>query len=278
MQREVFARLADECARYPTTLWLHFLGEPLMHGDLPWMIAHAKTAGVRTVGLSTNAVLLRGTLADALLESGLDRLECSMDAVDRDGYRVMRGRDHFARATRNVRAFLARKVRSGKETPLTSIQFMRTTEVEAALPDIIATWRPHLGARDFIMTIAPASFGGAIAVPAPPADDVASGRPPCNWLFESLVVLQDGTVTMCGADWDAHAPLGNVSNQSIAAIWNGAEMQRRRSAHEEGRFATVRPCADCDDWRLADGRGYRNVLVQESRVGSRESVAGPGRR
>jgi MoaA/NifB/PqqE/SkfB family radical SAM enzyme len=259
MPRELFARVADECARHPTTLWVHFLGEPLLHGDLPWMIAHAKAAGVRTVGLSTNAVLLRGALAKALLESGLDRLECSMDATDREGYRKMRGRDHFARATRNVRAFLARKARLDGPAPQTSIQFMRTAAVEAALPAIVAAWRPHLGERDFVMTIAPASFGGAVAVE--PAGTANGIRPPCAWLSNALMVLQDGTVTMCGADWDAHAPLGNVGEQDLAAIWTGAEMERRRAAHAAGRFADAGPCATCEDWRLADGHGYVNVLT-----------------
>jgi radical SAM protein with 4Fe4S-binding SPASM domain len=259
MPRPLFARIAAQSARHPTTLWLHFLGEPLLHAEVAALIADAKAAGVRTVGLSTNAVLLAGRLAEALLDSGLDRLECSMDALDRDGYRAMRGRDHFARASRNVRAFLARKRAAGRETPQTSIQFMRTAAVEARLPAIIAAWRPHLGPRDFVMTIAPASFGGAVAVAVDGAS--AAPRPPCPWLSNALVVLQDGTVTMCGTDWDAHAPLGNVAEQSIAAIWTGAEMERRRAAHAAARFAEVGPCAHCEDWRLADGHGYVNVLA-----------------
>src|SRR5690242_6214336 len=71
MDPELFARIADECAGHPTTLWLHFLGEPLLHHDLPAMIRHAKAACVRTVGLSTNALLLHEPLTDALLGSGL---------------------------------------------------------------------------------------------------------------------------------------------------------------------------------------------------------------
>jgi hypothetical protein len=257
MEPALFARIADEVAPHSTTLWLHFLGEPLLHRALPAMIRRAKAAGVRTVGVSTNAVLLGGALIDALLASGLDRLECSIDALDREGYRAMRGRDHFARATRNVRAFLARKRAAGADAPQTSIQFMRTAALEPRLAEVVDAWRPHLGPRDFVMTIAPASFGGAIAV-APRESPAA--REPCAWLFSSLIVLQDGTVTMCGADWDAHAPLGNVRTDSIAAIWSGAEMQRRRGAHTARRFDAVAPCASCTDWQLADGRGYVNAL------------------
>jgi len=90
-----------------------------------------------------------------------------------------------------------------------------------------------------------------------------SGPPPSwmsGWLFSSLVILQDGTVTMCGADWDAHAPLGNVRTASLADIWDGAELARRRRAHLDGDYGAVAVCGGCDDWRLADGEGYTNVL------------------
>jgi radical SAM protein with 4Fe4S-binding SPASM domain len=109
------------------------------------------------------------------------------------------------------------------------------------------------------MTIDPAPFGTAIDVdPDPPT----GARPPCAWLFSSLVILQDGTVAMCGADWDAHVPLGHVDAATIAEIWHGAEAARRRRAHLAGRFAEAGPCGTCRDWRLADGTGYRNALVE----------------
>lgn len=258
LERSVFERVATECAAHGTRLWLHFLGEPLLHRDLLDMIRDAKAAGVREVGLSTNGVSLHGRLADGLLASGLDRLECSIDAGDRDGYLAMRGRDHYARVIANVRGFLRRKRALGQETPVTSLQFMRTAAVEAALPALLDEWRPELGPRDFVMTIVPAGFVGAIAEGAPGGDSTPP-RTPCRWLFSSLMVLQDGTVTMCGADWDARAPLGNVREQSLASIWQGAELDRRRQAHLDGRFDATALCGGCDDWRLADGSGYANV-------------------
>ena len=258
MTPSVFERIARECAQHETALWLHFLGEPLLHPEAAALVSLAKQVGVRQVGLSTNGVSLAGARAETLLDAGLDRLECSMDALDRDGYRAMRGRDHFERVTRNVRAFLARKRARGLERPIVSIQFMRTPDVESRLAEIVAAWKPYLGARDFVMTIRPAAFGGAIETAQTDGEATAT-RPPCPWLFESLMVMQDGMVTMCGADWDATAPLGDVRVASLEAIWTGAEAQRRRAAHLAGRFAEVSPCAACEDWRLADGSGYSNA-------------------
>jgi MoaA/NifB/PqqE/SkfB family radical SAM enzyme len=258
MAIERFARIVAECAAHPTRLWLHFLGEPLLHRGLASMIRLAKDAGVGEVGLSTNAVTLRGALADALLDAGLDRLECSLDAGDAETYLTMRGRDHFDRVTANVRAFLARKQERGLRSPVTSIQFMRTPDVDGALDDLVDAWRPFLADDDFVMTIVPASFAGAIDVP--PAG--TAPRTACRWLVSSLVILQDGTATMCGADWDATAPLGHVDHESIAAIWNGTLLAERRRAHAERRFGDVPGCGACTDWRLADGSGYRNALAE----------------
>ncbi len=257
MRREVFARIVEECGHYQTRLWLHFLGEPLLHRELLHFLQMAREAGVWEVGLSTNAVSLHGRLAAGLLESGLTRLECSLDAADAGVYLALRGRDHFARVVQNIEAFLGAKVARGRELPIVSLQVLLSSENQAQLPSIVRRWRPLLGPRDFVMAIVPAGFAGAVqaAEGSKPAE-----RHPCHWLFEALVVLQDGTVTMCGADWDARAPLGRVPEQTLAEIWCGAELARRRALHRAGDYASLVPCAGCDDWRLSDGSGYVNVL------------------
>jgi len=273
IEAAVFDRVAAECAEHGTVLWLHFLGEPLLHPEILALIRAAKRRGVVQVGLSTNATRLDAAMIDGLLASGLDRLECSMDADDRRGYAAMRGRDHFERVDANVRALLARKRELDRDVPVTSIQYMRTPQVESRLREIVQRWRPWLGPRDFVMTIVPAAFGGAIGeAGAALARAEVAERSPCHWLFSSLMVLQDGTVTMCGADWDAEAPLGNVRDTSLSAIWHGTEVGRRRRAHLDSRFSDVARCGSCVDWRLADGSGYVNACaeVDQTRAPDRE--------
>ncbi len=272
---DLFAKLMVECARPGTTVWLHFLGEPLLHPGLLGMIRAAKDAGVGSLGLSTNAVSLHGALAEGILASGLDRLECSMDADDREGYERMRGRDHFERVRRNVRGFLGRKRELGLRLPVTSVQVLRTPEADRDLDAILDEWTPHLGESDFVMTIEPAAFAGAVEVAAIAAAPLVDQRRPCAWLYESVMVLQDGTVTMCGADWDATSPLGNVRESSLESIWNGEEMRRRRGLHDSGLWGRLSPCATCEDWRLAEGSGYRNASAERREAGRTAGAAVP---
>ena len=259
MSRHVFEHIVGECARYQTRLWLHFLGEPLLHRELLDFLTLAAKARVGEVGLSTNAVSLHGRLAEGLLATPLDRLECSLDANDAATYALLRGRDHFTRVTQNIEAFLERKYRLGLRRPIVSLQVLLTPENEGQLDEIVRRWKPLLAEEDFVMAILPASFAGQVAVQG---KHVPASRHPCHWLFEALVILQDGTVTMCGADWDARAPLGRIPGHTIREIWNGAELQRRRALHLSSEYAQLAPCAGCSDWQLSDGRGYINVLRQ----------------
>jgi hypothetical protein len=51
-------------------------------------------------------------------------------------------------------------------------------------------------------------------------------------------------------------------------------LTERRRAHRDRRFADVPGCGACTDWRLADGSGYRNALVE---VDARRVTAAAGR-
>ena len=43
MARPVFERVTEECAAHGTRLWLHFLGESLLHRDLLGLITAARS-------------------------------------------------------------------------------------------------------------------------------------------------------------------------------------------------------------------------------------------
>ncbi len=67
-------------------------GEPLLRKDLPYLIKKLHDInGIEDIGLTTNAVML-GALADKLYDSGLRRLNISLDALDPFVFGEMNGR------------------------------------------------------------------------------------------------------------------------------------------------------------------------------------------
>jgi cyclic pyranopterin phosphate synthase len=69
-------------------------GEPLLRHELPSLLARLSTIrGLSDLTLTTNGYLL-AKQADALRESGLERITVSLDSHDEEVFRRMSGRDH----------------------------------------------------------------------------------------------------------------------------------------------------------------------------------------
>lgn len=72
-------------------------GEPLMRRDLPSLVARLRgIAGLGEIALTTNGYFLGGQAA-GLAAAGLDRLNVSLDSLDRERFDAMTRRDHLDR-------------------------------------------------------------------------------------------------------------------------------------------------------------------------------------
>ena len=251
---ELFKKIIRECQGHEVRLWLHFLGEPLLNRDLPAMVAFAKAQDIPQVGFSTNGFFLTRELGAQLIQAGLDRLECSVDGVDPASYLHLRRSREFPRVVTNLQGFLELRNAMGSERPTVTIQFMKTPETVAFLPQAQAFWKPMLRGRDFLMTIEDMSFAGEMR-----GARYALEREPCRWLWNYLVVLWNGDVVTCVSDYDGSRVMGNVHQQTLAAIWQSPGYEDLRRTHLERRFSAGGICAGCDDWALADGHGYQSV-------------------
>jgi radical SAM protein with 4Fe4S-binding SPASM domain len=254
MGLDLFKKIVEECQGHDVRLWLHFLGEPLLNRDLPAMVAFAKEQGIAQVGFSTNGFFLTQDLGAQLIRAGLDRLECSLDGVDPASYQQLRRSAEFNRVVTNLQDFLQLRNGCGSERPIVTIQFMKTPQTVAFLPQARDFWAPLLTPHDFLMTIEDISFAGEMR-----AERYQLERIPCKWLWNYAVVLWNGDVVTCVSDYDGTRVMGNVREQGLTAIWQSSGYQELRRKHLERRFGEGGICAGCDDWALADGHGYQPI-------------------
>ena len=89
MPLEVFRRVLAECRETAFVIQFYFQGEPLLNKDLPQMIRQAHEAGLFTI-VSTNSHAITPELAEALVQSGLDRIIISMDGLSEASYNAYR--------------------------------------------------------------------------------------------------------------------------------------------------------------------------------------------
>ena len=86
---DIWHRVLVECRDTAWVMQFYFQGEPLLNKNLPQMIREAHEAGLYTI-VSTNAQAMTQEMAQALVESGLDRIIISMDGLTDESYNAYR--------------------------------------------------------------------------------------------------------------------------------------------------------------------------------------------
>ena len=70
-------------------------GEPLLRKQVPWLVRQIKkTPGIEQLVMTTNGVLL-GRFAPELKDAGLDRVNISLDTLNRENFQRITGMDKF---------------------------------------------------------------------------------------------------------------------------------------------------------------------------------------
>jgi MoaA/NifB/PqqE/SkfB family radical SAM enzyme len=135
MSWELFTRIVDQLPQIARVV-LHGVGEPMMVRALPRMIRYLKDRGTYVL-FNSNGTLLSERKGRELIDSGLDELRVSLDAAEPHAFRLVRGRDMFARIVRNVRAFRAMQKALAAETPVVSLWLTGLKETLGQLGDFV---------------------------------------------------------------------------------------------------------------------------------------------
>jgi MoaA/NifB/PqqE/SkfB family radical SAM enzyme len=115
---------------------LHGVGEPMMVRNLPRMIRHLKDRGTYVL-FNTNGTLLTAKKGQELIDSGLDELRVSLDAAEPAAFKLVRGRDMFARIVRNISSFRALQRDLRADTPRVSLWLTGLKETIDQLADFV---------------------------------------------------------------------------------------------------------------------------------------------
>src|SRR6202051_4877117 len=119
MSWQLFTTIVDQFPRIARVV-LHGVGEPMMVRALPRMIRYLKDRSTYVL-FNTNGTLLTERKGRELIDSGLDELRVSLDAAEPRAFKLVRGRDMFARIVRKVRAFRALQRALQAEAPRVSL-------------------------------------------------------------------------------------------------------------------------------------------------------------
>ncbi len=230
---------------------LNATGEPLLDPHVVTRIRYAKEKGVPSVHMFTNASLLQGSLAEEILESGLDLLIVSVDDFSEEGFEKLRPPLRFDTIKDNLTGFIALRRRRGLDKPQVRINACypednsRHFESSPGCREFRRLVdRFHINRPQFIHDWA-GSQPEALKSYRRRGDAVP--RTPCRQLYGTMNVHWDGRVALCCLDYDGQVILGDLSEESLTAVWRGEAYGRLRAAHERLEFDALPLCGPCGE-------------------------------
>ncbi len=248
MDTPLALRLLDEMGEHlPVTLVPFFRGETLLHPDWDSILGHAKRRGIGPIQLASNAVLLTEERARRLIDLNIDFLSFSMDTLDPERYKNLRGAD-YEESLDNVLRFLSLRARSRCSTQV-QVSAVETAAGSAEMENFVAFWRPKADRVRIYREHSAGGTPGSLANPPLPRSE----RKACHKVSEDMVIYWNGDAALCNHDWTRRVTgqfIANVSEGGIAAAWQSEAYRHIRKAHETGRLAGIAPCEGCDFWSV----------------------------
>lgn len=242
MDEDLYQKIIQDLSQYSDqigNLSLFMDGDPLVDRKLPQRIRAAKDAGMRTVRIATNGMLLRGSMAEALLESGLDSIIVSIDSIDPNRYAEIRVGGNLKTIQENIANFIHLRQIAGRSLPQLDVRMIEMPEnadekegfreywasiADDVLFQKLHNWGTSLG-----------DLGGA----------VSQGQP-CNWPFQDMVIYSDGRAGFCCLDYLGIYELGDFRYQTLEEIWHGEAYRELRDNMKHGNWEQLPKCRGCN--------------------------------
>jgi MoaA/NifB/PqqE/SkfB family radical SAM enzyme len=288
MKKERVFQVVDEIAEKRSWLGplfpvkLHQMGEPMLHPDLPEIVAHAESRGV-PVELNTNCGLITDERVSALYRASLTNLILSYQTPDPESFKTRKApKLVFDEYRDKVRLAVERKVALGAKTKL-EIDIMNTkyadgyrivSEDEQALA-FLADWIGYCRTLEERYGLPPREHDMERIRAAHLLDRDENGSryelldgvhlvwkrchtwgnvigghklgevkdTYCPAPHDQFVILWNGDVASCCTDYEGHTRTENVFASSVEAVWRGETRRQRLRDMVEGRLLDV--CARC---------------------------------
>jgi radical SAM protein with 4Fe4S-binding SPASM domain len=252
MDFKLYKKIIDQAgAHHAYSIRLSWRGEPLVHPKIVDMIKYAKQKGIKEVSFLTNALNLKGKLAEDIVKSGIDWITVSFDGLGAT-YEKIRRPAKFDEAIQRLKDFQAIKKRLNTTKPVLKVQSIWP----AIEKDPQKFYNTFKDIADNISSNPYKAFYESDKIDHDPNFI-------CPQPWHRFVITWDGKVTQCICSYMEDGIVGDVNKQSIAEIWRGEAFNKVRKLQRQRNRLVMSCCRNC-----FDGAKKKKVKVK---VGGRAS-------
>ena len=262
LDQQAFRGLVDRSARWTNSLFFYFMGEPFLNKNAYEMIRYARSKGI-WVDTCTN-----GDFVDpkGVIYSDINRISFQLGGMTEGSHQRYRVGSSLDKARANLIELIEERRRHPGSTVQIDVGLivMRHNEHEV---DAFLAWAKEIG-TDTANIISPCARTMTEAYAYLPRDrqywfyDEAAfdqGRlapkviphNECLWIWNSLQINWNGDAVPCCRDPNGHHILGNVFEDGVGRVFNGARARAFRRAILE-RQGEVDICKLCSGYGMPE--------------------------
>lgn len=234
MDWDLFKNLVDQCIDWGITRFSPYLmNESMLDPELPLRIKYItdKKKPGQFTKINSHGGLLTEKMAKGILDSGLDRLNFSVQGLDPVVYQdVMKL--PLQKTLDNIDRLIELKRAGGYKKPRIRAVMLMTKYLEPQMPKIREYW----GARGVKINVNQLENRGnhkAIQSKEIAVRELQNYNW-CNRLFEQLYILYDGRLLMCCADWEQSGVMGDMKQKPLREVWNDTVYRNYRKNFLQG--------------------------------------------
>jgi radical SAM protein with 4Fe4S-binding SPASM domain len=253
MSMELFNKILEDLEEFPDrakVINLYGFGEPLLHSNYIEMATEIKKRGIcRELRCTTNGYMLSPDINKNLVESGIDMIRISIEALNERDYQEICGvRLNFEKLIENIKNLYEISRGTGTKVSVKTLNIaLQDDEAANRFYDIFEPISDYTYIQD--TTQAWAEFEAYV-----PEGNYESGNigdmkdedKICSFGLTTMTIHSNGSVGVCPQDWKFATEYGNVKEHSLSELWHSEKLRDFCIAHLMGNRKKIPYCRDCD--------------------------------
>ena len=252
----VIKKIKEKGANY---LNLNRFGESLTHPQFLKMLRYAKSKGIPNVGLVTNGQLLDHEMVENIVDAGIDRINISLDTLDREKYEKARKGAKLDNTINNLEYLIEYRNKVRKNKPVIAIFSVLVTDDYEQMKTIFQTYVNRVNYIEFRPI---ANYGSSQHLKdLPHIKTKKENLLTCIQPWQRLNIFYNGDVNPCCGDVDGELVIGNIKDSSIEELWHNEKIKRIRRILTRKTIDKLPVCLSCDGCNL----GWRQEALLQLR-------------
>ena len=263
MSKELFKKTVDELHDFPEKIKKIKIGnhgEPTMHKDLPFFIDYARKSGVaEIIEVFTNGSKLNPELNKQLVDSGLQRINISLEGLSEERYlKVAKAKINWDNFVANIADLYEYSRKKGdlviyikvvnNASELNGKTVFSLSEKEK---DFFYKTFGNIADEVYIEKIVPQlaetqkDKQNDLEYTGMYDQKTVNYKKICPFVFMYLHINHDGIVSPCTLDWPREVSIGDINKNTPKEVWGGEDLKNLQIEMLKGKRDKINFCKDC---------------------------------